>query len=250
MKRIISFSLLVLILASCQKTTVMTYNIHATRGMDKVYNAERIANVILDQEPDLVALQEVDQLTERSGHVDVLAVLKEKTGLYGVFVKTFNYQGGEFGDAILSRFPIIETKTFHLPSRPEYEPRVMMMISCVNDKGDTLHFYNTHLDHHGEDSDRPMQMEKIVSVIKNDEHKVILAGDFNCQPGSIPLNQLDKLLKRSPSTENTYPSDKPESMIDHIYYTDMRGITLCKLNVIDERMASDHRPVIAKFNIK
>jgi endonuclease/exonuclease/phosphatase family metal-dependent hydrolase len=250
MKRILGLLLLLVLFSACNRISVMTYNIHATRGMDKMYNAERIAQVIKAQKPDLVALQEVDQLTERSGFVDVLAVLKETTGMYGVFMKTFNYQGGEFGNAILSRYPILETRTIHLPSRSEYEPRIMMMISCVNEKGDTLHFYNTHLDHHVNNSDRPEQIQKIISTIQDDNRKIILAGDFNCEPGIEPLSLVEQVLARSDSDVKTYPSDKPDRLIDHIFFSEDRGISLCTIKVIEEVMASDHRPVIATFKIK
>lgn len=250
MKRILSLLFLLVLFTGCNRITVMTYNIHATRGMDKVYNAERIAQVIKTQKPDLVALQEVDQLTERSGFVDVLAVLKEKTGMHGVFMKTFNYQGGEFGNAILSRYPIIESRTIHLPSRSEYEPRIMMMIACVNETGDTLHFYNTHLDHHLNDSDRPGQIQKIISTLQEDNSKIFLAGDFNCEPGVEPLSLVEQVLTRSDSNVETYPSDKPDRIIDHIFYSTDREISLCTIKVIEEIMASDHRPLIAKFKIK
>ena len=172
------------------------------------------------------------------------------TGMYGIFMKTFNYQGGEFGNAILSRYPILEARTIHLPSRGEYEPRIMMMIACVNEKGDTLHFYNTHLDHHSKDSDRPEQIQKIISTIQADQGKIILAGDFNCEPGIEPLSNLENILTRSDSDVKTYPSDKPDRIIDHIFFSRDRGISLCAINVIEETMASDHRPVIATFKIK
>ncbi len=237
-------------LISCQDITVMTYNIHAMKGMDKVLDVDRIANVINEQEPDFVALQEVDQLTERSGKMDAIAALKEKTCMEAIFMKTFDYQGGYFGNAILSRLPIIDHKVYHLPARDNYEARLLMMISCVTEKGDTLHFYNTHLDHHRQDSDRPIQMKKIVEIIQNDKYKVILAGDLNCQPGAEPLEMLDNVLKRCPSEEMTYPADEPYWILDHIYYSEGKGIKDHGLKVIPEKLASDHRPVVVEFRIR
>lgn len=247
MKRIILFLIVLLLLTSCNKITVMSYNIHAMRGMDKVLDADRIAKVINEQKPDFVALQEVDQLTERSGKMDAIGVLKERTGMHGIFMRTFDYQGGEFGNAILSRYPIIESKLIQLPARDNYEPRLLMMISCVTEKGDTLHFYNTHLDHHQGDSDRPIQMQKIVQVIENDKAKIILAGDLNCSPGSEPLVALDKILSRCVSEENTYPADEPTRNIDHVYFSKDRGISNIDFRVIPEKVASDHRPIVAKL---
>jgi endonuclease/exonuclease/phosphatase family metal-dependent hydrolase len=242
--------LLAIVLSSCGRITVMSYNVHAMRGMDKVLDAERIAHVIKDHNPDLVALQEVDMFTERSGGMDAIAILEDITGMDGIFMKTFDYQGGEFGNAVLSKFPIIDQELIRLPSREEYEPRLMMMISVLAGKNDTLHFYATHLDHHREDSDRPMQMKAIIDVIEKDRFKVILAGDLNCQPGSEPLNMLDKVLTRCPSDELTYPADKPYWTIDHIYYSKAKGIRDLGLTVIPETVASDHRPIITQFKLK
>jgi endonuclease/exonuclease/phosphatase family metal-dependent hydrolase len=237
-------------LISCQDITVMTYNIHAMKGMDKVLDAERIADVIKEQNPDLVALQEVDMFTERSGKMDAIAILEDKTGLEGIYIKTFDYQGGYFGNAILSRLPIIEHKVYFLPARENYEARLLMMIACVTEKGDTLHFYNTHLDHHRQDSDRPMQMKEIVDIIEKDKYKVILAGDLNCQPGAEPIEMLSGVLKRCSSEEMTYPADEPYWILDHIYYSEEKGIRNLGLDVIPEKIASDHRPVVARFRIK
>lgn len=93
MKRFLHLFILLAILSSCGKITVMTYNIHAMRGMDKKLDAVRIANVIKEQNPDLVALQEVDMFTERSGNMDAISILEKETGMKGIFMRTFDYQG-------------------------------------------------------------------------------------------------------------------------------------------------------------
>ena len=227
----------------------MSYNIHAMRGMDKKLDAIRIAKVINDENPDLVALQEVDMFTERSGKMDAIAVLEKETGMHGVFMRTFDYQGGEFGNAVLSKYPVIEQELIPLPSREEYEPRLMMRISVLLDNGDTLNFYNTHLDHHRQDSDRPIQMQKIVEEIKKDKHKIIFTGDLNCQPDSEPIDMLNKVLTRCASDELTYPADEPYWILDHIYYSEEKGIKNLKFEVVPEKTASDHRPVVGHFKV-
>lgn len=250
MKRILSLLIFLLLLSGCNKITVMTYNIHAMRGMDKVLDAQRIADVILAEKPDLVGLQEVDHMTARSGNLDAVSFFEEYTGMYAVYMKTFDYQGGAFGNMVLSRFPILSEKEIRLPSREAYEPRLMMKITVVTDKGDTLHFYNTHLDHHGEDSDRPAQMRKIAEVLSADKGKRILLGDMNCEPGSEPLNMLNGLMKRCHSNEKTYPADLPERVIDHVYFAPGEGLHCSGLKVIPEKVASDHRPVVAHFRLR
>lgn len=250
MKRIFSLFILLLVLTGCNKVTVMSYNIHAMRGMDKEFDAERIADVILAEKPDLVGLQEVDHLTARSGNFDAVSFFEEYTGMHVVYMKTFDYQGGAFGNMILSRFPVLSQKEIRLPSREAYEPRLMMKVTVLTDTGDTLHFYNTHLDHHGEDSDRPAQMRRISEVLSSGSGKRILLGDMNCQPGSEPLNMLNGIMKHCNSSEKTYPADQPERIIDHVYYAPKEGMRCTGIKVIPEAMASDHRPVVAHFRLR
>lgn len=124
-----------------------------------------------------------------------------------------------------------------------------MKIRVLLDNGDTLSFYNTHLDHHRQDSDRLPQMQKIVNVVKNDKFKTILAGDLNCQPGSEPINLLNEVLTRCPSDVMTYPADEPYWILDHIYFSKEKGIRNLGMQVIPETVASDHRPIIGRFRV-
>jgi len=249
-KHLFTLVAILILFSGCNSITVMSYNIHAMRGMDKLVDIDRIAKVINDQDPDIAGLQEVDQFTERSGKIDAIKILEKKTGMFGVFMGTFDYQGGEFGNAMLSKYPIIEQKLYRLPSRDNYEPRLIMMISCIVENGDTVHFYNTHLDHHRQDSDRPIQVEAIKKIIKNDHHKIIFTGDFNCQPGTESLNTIQSVLTRCPSDVLTYSTIEPIWTIDHIFYSEDRGIRFKELKVIPEKMASDHFPIVAKFHVK
>ena len=90
MKRFTFLIFTLVLFSSCNKLTVMSYNVHAMIGMDKVLDAERIAAVIREQKPDLVALQEVDMFTERSGKMNAIAILEKETGMQGVFTTTFD----------------------------------------------------------------------------------------------------------------------------------------------------------------
>lgn len=125
-----------------------------------------------------------------------------------------------------------------------------MRVSVLLDNGDTLSFYNTHLDHHRQDSDRMIQMKKVTEVIKKDRHKIVFAGDLNCQPGSEPIEMLKQVLTRCPADELTYPADEPYWILDHIYFSKDKGIRHLGLEVIPETVASDHRPIVAKFSYK
>src|SRR5438034_4827714 len=85
---------------------VMTYNIHVGVGMDKKLDLARIAGVINAQHPDLVGLQEVDRGVERTQRIDEIAELAKLTHMDYAFAFNLRYQGGQYGVAILSRFPI------------------------------------------------------------------------------------------------------------------------------------------------
>lgn len=87
---------------------VLTYNIHHGEGLDGKVDLGRIAQVIQQAAPDVVALQEVDLGTERTGRVDQAAELGRLTGLHAVFGKAFDYSGGRYGAALLSRWSIQE----------------------------------------------------------------------------------------------------------------------------------------------
>src|SRR5689334_25080314 len=87
----------------------MTYNIHVGVGMDKKLDLARIAEIINDQKPDLVGLQEVDRSVERTQRIDEIVDLAKLTKMDYAFAFNLKYQGGQYGVAILSRKPILAT---------------------------------------------------------------------------------------------------------------------------------------------
>src|SRR5712692_11135736 len=87
---------------------VMTYNIHVGVGMDKKLDLQRIADVINREHPDLVGLQEVDRGVKRTEGLDEIAELARMTKMEYAFAHNLDYQGGQYGVAILSRFPILK----------------------------------------------------------------------------------------------------------------------------------------------
>ena len=86
---------------------VMSYNIHVGVGMDKKQDLKRIADVIKLYNCDLVGLQEVDRGVERTGRVDEIRELARLTGMDYAFAHNLDYQGGQYGVAVLSRFPML-----------------------------------------------------------------------------------------------------------------------------------------------
>ena len=94
---------------------VMTYNIHRCTGCDRVVSAERIARVIAEHQPDVVALQEVDVGHPRTGRIDQAAVIAAMLGMHWHFHPAIQRDGGGSGDAILSRYPLRLTRAGALP---------------------------------------------------------------------------------------------------------------------------------------
>jgi len=109
--------------APSQKLRVMTYNIHVGVGMDKKLDLARIAGVINSEHPDLVGLQEVDRGVTRTQRIDEIAELAKLTRMDYAFAFNLHYQGGQYGVAILSRFPIRATDHRLYQNRREAERR-------------------------------------------------------------------------------------------------------------------------------
>ena len=97
--------------------------------------------------PDLVALQEVDVKTRRTGQVDQPARYADLTGLHVAFGKAMDYDGGQYGNAVLSRWPIRTARSHALPTAEGHEPRCVLEVTVQPDTGPAVTFLSTHLDH-------------------------------------------------------------------------------------------------------
>src|SRR5688500_15729954 len=230
---------------------VLTYNIHHGEGTDKKLDLERIAKVIKSTDPDLVALQEVDRQTRRTMDVDQAAKLGELTGMHAYFAKAMDYQGGGYGDAILAKQKPEANRTFPLPADKGFEPRAMGE-ARVKIGDSTVVFYATHLDHTRDPKQRMIQIKEIQRVAAEEkEPLVILAGDLNAQPGSSEIDTLLKSWKDATARPElkTFPADRPRIKIDYVMYRPTERIKVIEAQVIEEKVASDHAPVLVVFEI-
>lgn len=236
---------------------VLCYNIHYGQGMDGVYDIERLAAVINRSEPDLVALQEVDVGVKRSGRVHEARRLAELTGMAVRFGPTQHYEGGLFGNAVLTRLPILDVLIQPLPyteSTPELVtyPRGAIAVTVRGPHGKPLRFISTHFQHNVPE-DRVAEAKAINSLFASDDVAIptILAGDMNATPDAEPIRIL--LERWSNATDEpaspSAPSIKPRSRIDYIFFRPATRFRVSGPIVIDEAMASDHRPVQADFEI-
>jgi endonuclease/exonuclease/phosphatase family metal-dependent hydrolase len=222
---------------------IMTFNIYhgaTTRGD---YDLDAIARVITDADPDLVALQEVDLNTNRSGHIDLAAKLGKRTHMSSLFGRAMYYDGGEYGDGILSKFGFISSRNVPLPFTPGNEPRTALEAVVVLPSGDTISFVGTHFDHINPETDRVAQAEKINEVFTSGPYPAILAGDLNAQPGSNPIKILEGKWSSAYDEikpELTFPSDAPVKKIDYIMYFPAEKWENVETRVICDSVASDH----------
>ena len=147
-----------------KKLVIMTYNVHHCNPPSKTgfIDIEAVSEVIRKQKPDIVALQEIDINTNRCGKIDEAKLLAEKTGMKYFFGKAIDHDGGDYGVAILSKFPVSDPKVFFLPSDslPSAERRVLLSVCVILSGGDSVRFGSTHLDVSNA-SNRMLQLQKI-----------------------------------------------------------------------------------------
>ena len=176
------------------------------------------------------------------------------TGMKAFFAKAIDYGGGEYGVAILSKFPIENTNNHPLPTAAGTggEPRTLATAVVNLPEGKKFLFASTHLDAQSADTNRVLQSQKIVDILKKEELPVILAGDFNAVPATRVIRTFDEHFKRSRITgcEYTIPVINPNRTIDYIIYAPSNKFKVVEHKVISETYASDHRPVFAVLEIQ
>jgi endonuclease/exonuclease/phosphatase family metal-dependent hydrolase len=236
-----------------QVLRVMSYNIHVGVGMDQKLDLERIADVINKQHPDLVALQEVDRGVRRTQGIDEIAELGKLTKLNYAFAHNIDYQGGEYGVAILSKFPIDKIDHVMFENRREAERRGLLRIE-VPFAGRTIHFVTTHLDYQYADG-RLFETEQLLRALEGKVGPIIIAGDFNDEETGdsykLVASKFQDAWTESKTKEAglSYPADKPAKRIDYIFFRGSDGWRVKKAWTL-RSLASDHVPVIADLEIK
>lgn len=223
---------------------VLSYNIHHGRGNDGRIDLARIAQVIRSAQPDLVALQEVDENVRRSGQVAQTAELARLTGLHGKFARQIDYDGGQYGQAILSKWPLGELDLHLLPGDPPRERRLLARARIQAD-GPTFWFGTTHL-HHANQPLREAQVEALNRLFSTSEHAAIVAGDFNATPESAAIAKLAQAWQIAGVGQNlpTFPAAQPSRQLDYVVLRPGQQWRVVSVEVIAEPLASDHAPLL------
>ena len=237
--------------------SILSYNIHHANPPSKpgVIDVNAIANVIRQQNADIVALQEVDVNTTRSGaSLNEAEEIARLTGMTVFFAKAIDYAGGEYGVAILSKFPMENRKNTPLPTDDDTkgEHRTLATATIVLPGNKKFVFACTHLDAQRDEVNRQLQIKKILEVLKQESLPVVIAGDFNAVPNSDVIRQFDSYFTRSCSANCPYtiPETVPNRTIDYIAFAPATKFTVVSHTVVDETYASDHRPVKAILHIR
>ena len=230
---------------------VMTYNIHHAEGLDGKVDLERIANVIRQSNADIVALQEVDKNTRRTGGIDMPADLARRTGMNVFGANLDNYQGGQYGTAILSRFPIESHENHLLKQTREGEQRGVLQAVLAVNQGQLL-FTCTHLDHKADPAERLFSETQFTGLFaRHAGLPALLCGDFNDTPASELHKRLSKKWTDAWSIAGksngfTMGSANPTRRIDYIWLSSKKNFRVRWVDV-PRSEASDHLPLVAEI---
>lgn len=225
--------------ATTDEIVVMTYNVRHCAGMDLVVDYDRTAAVIAELHPDVVALQELDSMTGRSGHYYQLGELAKRTSYYPVFGKAIDFDGGAYGVGVLTKDQPLSTKRIPLPGE---EPRVLLVVELKD-----YVLACTHLDL--EVDARMASAPFIVEEAQRWQKPFILAGDWNDTLNSTLLQEMTKHFTILSESAPTYPADAPTECIDYVASFKTCAARALESRVIDEPEASDHRPLLVKLEV-
>lgn len=213
---------------------LMSYNVRHCAGMDWVVDYDRTAAVIAQQQPDVVALQEIDSMTGRSGYRDQLGELASRTQYTAVFGAAIDYDGGKYGVGILTREFPLSWRRIPLPGE---EPRVLLVVELKD-----YVIACTHLDLNPE-----QRLESVLLIVEEAQQwkkPFILAGDWNDTPDSELLQAMTSFFTVLSGNEPTYPADEPTECIDYVAIYNDWSVDVIESKVINEPEASDHRPLM------
>lgn len=232
------------------KFTAMTYNICSGRNMQKERNIDFAASVIRDVQPDFVNINEVRKHTS-DVPINQADELGRLAGYYPVFGKSIDILGGEYGNAFLTRWPLVEWEVVQIPDRRDeekanYEHRTVLR-SVIEKDGKRLTVLGSHFGLAKVEHDAAV--ETVMSILEKEENPVILMGDFNMTPDNPKLKPIFEAMHDTADYTDdikTFSSEDPKIKIDYILYTD--PLKAHGLRTMDTQN-SDHKPLIAEFTM-
>lgn len=242
-----------------QQIKVLTFNIyhgeaHYERGTS---NLQKIAAVINEHQPDFVAMQEVDSMTNRTAKfnngkpIDIVKELAALTKMHGYFAKAIDYDNGGYGEGVLTKKPAIVTR-YSLPIPNGGEGRAMLQVQQKMSNGKTVVFAGNHLCHQF-DVNRIAQIKAVDSISKKLSYPVILAGDWNFVPDSKEYEIITKNFKDAAvvngNTVATFPYTDAKKRLDMVFVSKNANWKVKDVQVI-KNDASDHMPVLVTLELE
>ncbi|MFD1803789.1 endonuclease/exonuclease/phosphatase family protein [Mixta tenebrionis] len=247
---------------------VAAYNIGKNEASDDVTNLTQLNQAIKKIDADVIAVTEIDNQTHRSGNINQLAKIAEANHLFYAFGKALDFDGGEYGVGLLSKYKIDKSQVINLPSGTA-EQRVALLSQITKPGFDSpIIVMTTHLDWQKNPEvrinqarylldlsigDAPSDFTNIASAIK------ILAGDFNSTAEEQPIKEINyfwnPVIKNGADTR-TWPAVNPALDLDHIFTFKgqkwkVKNLTVPSVtNDFNWAAASDHLPVVAELELQ
>ncbi len=226
-----------------------TYNIHRGIGIDGRYDPDRIMRVVEALDADIIAFQEVSDRSPLTGVIDLYRRLHGVAG-YQVVVGISRVVDGErYGNALLSRFPVVHSATLDI-TVGDREPRGAIMVE-LDVGGAPLAVVTAHLGLKRWERRRQFRyLDDLVAAMKAEGTPVIVMGDFNVWPIDIAdLRRIGGLIgvRNAPPT---FPAPLPVLALDRIWtipHSILRGVRVASAG--QARWASDHRPVVGEVTV-
>lgn len=233
------------------KLKAMTYNICSGKNMARRRDLEFAASVIREAAPDFVTLNEVRRNTSDIGPVDQAWELGRLTGYFPVFGRSIDIMGGEYGNALLTRLPLMACEVIHIPDPPRtgegfYEHR--SVLKCrLSAGGKPLTVLCTHFGLMP--SEHENAVRTVLGILEGVSGPVMLMGDLNLTPDApalAPIMAKIHDVSEGRPLQLTFPSDTPEIKIDYIFCSDeIRPLSVRSVDTTN----SDHRPLIAEIEL-
>lgn len=255
-----------------KRITAMTYNIHIGVGMDFEYDLDRIVKLIRDEGADVIGLNEVDYETTRSRGINQAKYIADKLGFYYAEGKIFRSNGGYFGNAVVSRYPIVSSTNHILPNPMGNELRAA--VECQIDvDGVILNFFSTHLDVRDSGS-RTAQGTALAELASKVPGPTVITGDFNAVPllsteTAVVMKQFNdtwqvyrmlidsaEIAKESVFNRdylkggNTIDAISPNRRIDFVFAShDLMVVPEVGAARVPSTLASDHLPYLVDLEM-
>lgn len=238
--------------------TIASFNIAA----GKVSSAATVGEAIKAMNADIVALQEVDKLTGRSGKVDQLKEIEKITGMKGIFCRAIDFDGGEYGLGILSKYPIEMEKIVQLPSGQREQRIGCIGNVAVPDFAAPITVINTHLDTKEDPQIRMEQIRELNDSTMEMRGIKILLGDLNdvySTPNMVEVTKYWNPVTPLNKDHRTWPSANPEIGVDYIFTNNAQRWDIDELKVPEGMEVwqgynwaevSDHLPIFTKLKLR